>query len=231
MTPAEDPLATPGVVVKENLDYENDTSNEGLMIKSNVNRSTLQQLQLQLPEQALLDPQSNDEHDVPSYRPEPSFIEQFAKTKGPPQITFLMMLVAIGLGSTIAVVPAVMTDRFARLNHGYNDTAVCSSFDSENDRPQACYLGSADAQNAAASSNLISNVLTFLTSSLIGSLSDEYGRRGKYVVFVIILYRIIAKGMKTQPSHRIENQEFWFSASSCRPSLLSCYFSFSWCQP
>ena len=30
-----------------------------------------------------------------------SFIVQFAKTKGPPQITLLMMLVAIGLGSTI----------------------------------------------------------------------------------------------------------------------------------
>jgi len=39
-------------------------------------------------------------------------------------------------------------------------------------------LGSADAQTAAASANLISNGLTFITSSLIGSLSDQYGRKG-----------------------------------------------------
>lgn len=37
----------------------------------------------------------------PSTMRRESFIVQFAKTKGPPQITLLMMLVAIGLGSTI----------------------------------------------------------------------------------------------------------------------------------
>jgi hypothetical protein len=112
-----------------------------------------------------------------------SFIVQFAKTKGPPEITFLMMLVAIGLGSTIGVVPAVMSDRFARMNHGYEDAADCASYGREDDnlKPPACFMGSADAQAAAASSNLISNVLTFLTSSLIGSFSDEHGRRGNYI--------------------------------------------------
>ena len=111
------------------------------------------------------------------YRRE-SFIVQFAKTKGPPQITFLMMLIAIGLGCTIGVVPAVMSDRFARLNHSYEDDADCSSYHDVSSKPMACFAGSADAQSAAASSNLISNALTFLTSSLIGSLSDEYGRKG-----------------------------------------------------
>jgi hypothetical protein len=117
-----------------------------------------------------------------------SFIVQFAKTKGPPQITFLMMLVAIGLGSTIGVVPAVMTDRFARLNHGYSGEQFCSSYDIKNgDKPEACFLGSADAQTAVASSNLISNVLTFVTSSVIGSLSDEHGRRGTPTTYQIIV--------------------------------------------
>ena len=125
----------------------------------------------------------------PVFRRGESFILQFAKTKGPPQITFLMILIAMGLGSTIGVVPAVMTDRFARLNHGYNSTESCaSSFSvddggsSIDDNAEACYLGSADAQNAVASSNLVSNVLTFLTSSLTGSLSDEYGRRGILII-------------------------------------------------
>jgi hypothetical protein len=112
-----------------------------------------------------------------------SFIVQFAKTKGPPQITMIMMLVAIGLGSTIGVVPAVMSDRFARLNHGYTGLEVCTSL-TVSERPAACFAGSADAQNAAAEASLAMNVLTFLTSSLIGSLSDEHGRKGEttYVV-------------------------------------------------
>ncbi len=106
-----------------------------------------------------------------------SFIVQFAKTKGPPQITFIMMLIAMGLGSTIGVVPAVMSDRFARLKHGYSLESMCSSW-SVDEKPDSCFAGSADAQAAAASANLISNVLTFVTSSLIGSLSDEHGRKG-----------------------------------------------------
>jgi hypothetical protein len=108
-----------------------------------------------------------------------SFLYQFAQTKGPPQITLLMMLVAIGLGSTIGVVPAVMTDRFARLNHGYDGDLFCSDME-VSIRPAECIMGSADAQNAAAAASLASNVLTFLTSSLIGSLSDEHGRKGMF---------------------------------------------------
>lgn len=106
-----------------------------------------------------------------------SFIVQFAKSKGPPQITFIMMLIAIGLGCTIGVVPAVMVDRFARLQHGYSLETPCSAWSVE-EKPAECFAGSADAQAAVASSNFISNILTFLTSSMIGSLSDAYGRKG-----------------------------------------------------
>lgn len=114
-----------------------------------------------------------------------SFIVQFAKTKGPPQITLIMMLVAIGLGSTIGVVPAVMMDRFARLNHGYTGIETCTSI-AVDARPSACFAGSADAQNAAAEASLVMNVLTFLTSSLIGSLSDEHGRKAILIVGLFI---------------------------------------------
>lgn len=110
-----------------------------------------------------------------------SFLVQFSKMKGPPQIAGLMALLAIGLGSTIGVVPGVMGDRFARLLHGYEGTAHCSSFtDSGSDvtKPEACFLGASDAQAAASLANLVNNGLTFLTASLTGSLSDEYGRKG-----------------------------------------------------
>lgn len=113
------------------------------------------------------------------YRRE-SFLVTFATSDGPPQIVILMLLLALGFGSTIGVVPAVMSDRYARLNHGYTDDKDCSSFGMD-DKPAACLAGSSDAQNAAAMSNLISNGLTFITSSLMGSISDERGRRGKDV--------------------------------------------------
>ena len=107
-----------------------------------------------------------------------SFLMQFAASKGPPQIVLLMMLLALGFGSTIGVVPAVVTDRFARLRHGYTGEQDCWSFSATN-KPQACVLGSADAQNTAAFANFVSDGLTFVTSSLIGSISDEQGRKGK----------------------------------------------------
>lgn len=108
-----------------------------------------------------------------------SFWVQFSKTQGPPQITGIMVLIAIGLGSTIGVVPSVMTDRFARLNHGYADDNPSCSVYQVNEKPEACFQGSADAQSAVSFSNLVSNGLTFLLSSLLGSLSDEHGRKGK----------------------------------------------------
>jgi len=121
-----------------------------------------------------------------------SFIVEFSRMKGPPQIAFLMALLAIGLGSTMGVVPAIMTDRFARLNHGYNLEANCDSYSTTTtstntisntnlniDKPNACFLGSSDAQAAASVANLIQNSLTFMTASLMGSVSDEYGRKGE----------------------------------------------------
>lgn len=70
-----------------------------------------------------------------------------------------------------------MSDRYARLLYGFNDDLSCSDY-LMGQRPQACLAGSASAQNAVAMEQLVSNGLTFFTSSLIGSLSDEYGRKG-----------------------------------------------------
>jgi len=106
-----------------------------------------------------------------------SFIEEFTRSKGPPQIAILCILLALGFGSTIGVVPSVMTDRYARLNHGYELEHDCSSY-AMGEKPQACLDGSADAQTAVALEQMISNTFTFFTSSLVGSLSDEYGRKG-----------------------------------------------------
>jgi len=109
-----------------------------------------------------------------------SFLVQFTSKEGPRAILVLIVFLALGSGSTVGVVPAVMTDRYARLNHDYRDEMNCADYEMAW-KPQACLDGSADAQNASALGNLVSNVLTFASSSLMGSLSDEHGRRGTTV--------------------------------------------------
>lgn len=106
-----------------------------------------------------------------------AFLLHFIKSSGPPQIITLCLLLALALGSTIGVVPAVVEDRYARLHHGY-DGQPCLELTKE-DRPHECLLGNEDAQNSAAMASFVSNSLTFATSSLLGSISDEKGRRGE----------------------------------------------------
>jgi len=116
-----------------------------------------------------------------------SFIVEFSAMKGPPQIAILMALLAIGLGSTMGIVPAIMSDRFARLNHGYSGVEACDSFElGDENKPHECFLGSSDAQAAASVSNLISNSLTFVTASVMGSISDEYGRKGPLLIGLVL---------------------------------------------
>lgn len=106
------------------------------------------------------------------------FLRHFLNTSGPPQVITLCFLISLALGSTVAVVPAVVEDRYARLRHGYDGEASCLDIP-KIDRPQECLFGNEDAQNAAAMSGFIHSTLTFATSSLIGSISDERGRVGE----------------------------------------------------
>ena len=120
-----------------------------------------------------------------------SFIVEFTKSKGPPQIVVLITLLGLGFGSTIGVVPSVMTDRYARLNHGYKLELDCAEY-AMGVKPQECLDGSADAQNAVALEQMVSNTLTFLTSSLVGSLSDEYGRKGAIMRDASVCLQIVS---------------------------------------
>ena len=111
-----------------------------------------------------------------------SFLHFFIASAGPKQMVFLSMLYALALGSTVGVVPAVMTDQYAKIYHNFNSFGNEDNFNScadyaKGDKPQACLDGSSDAQTFAASASFVSNMLTFFTSSLIGSISDDYGRR------------------------------------------------------
>ena len=107
---------------------------------------------------------------------DPSLKEIYFQKKGPPQMLMVIILMACGYGCVVGVVPSLMKDRFARLNHGW-EGPDCSEFDSDNE-PDACDKGSDDAQNAAALASLFNNLLSFILCPLFGALSDASGRRG-----------------------------------------------------
>lgn len=114
-----------------------------------------------------------------------AFLLHFLKSSGPPHIIALCLLVALALGSTIGVVPAVVGDRYARMRHGYSGEPCAALIKEE--RPHECLMGNEDAQNSAAIAGFISNFLTFGTSSMMGSISDEKGRRGEILLFLRVL--------------------------------------------
>ena len=118
-----------------------------------------------------------------SDNPPKTFFRSFASSRGAPQVLFLNMLLAFALGSTMGVVPAIVTDKYARLNHGYDGDVDCSQAlqGPADERPEACLGGSDDAQNASAMASFASNGMTFLSSAVVGSISDQNGRRGECV--------------------------------------------------
>lgn len=117
--------------------------------------------------------------------PDDSFLHFFFASKGPPHLVVICILFAASIGSTVGIVPAVMTDRFARLNHGFDEMDVCASFDAAS-KPEQCLQGSQDAQNMSAVGSLITNILTFVMSPLVGSMSDMRGRKAILVAGMIL---------------------------------------------
>jgi MFS transporter, DHA1 family, tetracycline resistance protein len=132
------------------------------------------------------------------------FFMEFITAQGPPQITVLLILLAFSFGSTVGVVPAVMSDRFARLHYGYGSSGggsggggsdgnddtppPCYSYNSnaENMPAAACHAGYAAAQNALATEMLVAHAFTFVSCSWVGALSDEHGRRVFFILGIAL---------------------------------------------
>jgi DHA1 family tetracycline resistance protein-like MFS transporter len=97
---------------------------------------------------------------------------------------FLSFLLAMAFGSTLGIVPSIMTERFARLKYGNSN---CDGTNvSYGQKAVECIKGSKDAQTAASVSELVSNFLTLVTSSWIGSISDIHGRRPLLILGVTL---------------------------------------------
>ncbi len=147
----------------------------------------------------------------------PTFIQFFAKSSGPPQIVFLSTLYALAVGCTIGVVPTVLTDQYAKVYHNFDPSDSCANY-SNDQKPHACSDGASDAQTGAVSSSFVSNTMLFLTSSLVGSFSDEYGRRQLLIfaqfsgIFSPLILILMQRSM-VNPN--------WYYFSQCVGSCLS----------
>lgn len=85
----------------------------------------------------------------------------------------------------IVMIPEVCSDRYARLNYGY-DGELCYLLKYDH-KPKECRLGGDDAQRFAAWSHAGKYTLLFFLSPVVGSMSDLKGRR-RFYLFSIFLH-------------------------------------------
>jgi DHA1 family tetracycline resistance protein-like MFS transporter len=109
------------------------------------------------------------------------FFSTFLKAKGALSTFFISVSLSFALGCTVAVVPEILSDRYARLYHGYSWELPCSSFDDQS-MPVPCRNGADDAQDASAWSSMLQNLMTLFFNPVIGRLSDVHGRRRIFVL-------------------------------------------------
>ena len=140
-------------------------------------------------------------------------------------IVCTVVFIAISVGSTISIVPKLMTNRFANINHGYEGND-CSTYDNNKmagnmtKPPQECIDGSNDARNANSISNLVSNAFTLLLSSYIGSLSDQYGRR-IFLILGMMLMSLSPMGLLYIQLNHSANPYVWYYSVQSVQGIIS----------
>ena len=148
---------------------------------------------------------------------EASFFTVFFASTGPPRLLILALLLSLGIGSIVSIVPDVLSNRFAQIDH-YYDGAPCSTFD-RNDMPLECVQGGEDAQRFAADFNLAKNVLILLFASIVGSVSDCRGRKG-FLALSFVLSSLAPVALALMQC--ITNiHPIWYYAADCSNGLIS----------
>ncbi len=139
-----------------------------------------------------------------SVAPDVSFSEFFINSRGPPQLVLVCIIIALSLGSVVGAVPAIMTDRLARDKFGYSGEETCFEIDV---KPEECTKGNNLAQDYSALSSLVSNLLTFACSAMIGTLSDCHGRK-LFLAFGILLSLLPSFALVVTQQYDID--PFWY---------------------
>ncbi len=137
--------------------------------------------------------------------------------------TFVVsVLMSFSLGLTVGIVPEVLSDRYARLYHGYGDdlnpVPPCWEFDTST-MPEACVMGADDAQTGSAWGMLFQNLLTFFFNAVLGSYSDTQGRRPLLLVSVFLNALVPAALVAME---LIETMDpFWYYATNVATGFIS----------
>ena len=114
------------------------------------------------------------------------FIISFVRSDvGLPALS-ISVCISFGLGTTVGIVPEILSDRYARLYHGLQGETLCSDYD-KNLVPDACILGQDDAQTGSAWGSFFKSVSIFIFNPIIGSHSDVHGRRNLLIVSMLLM--------------------------------------------
>ena len=145
------------------------------------------------------------------------FFRIYFQSKGAPQLLVCSLMLSMGIGSVVSIVPELVADRFARLAHEYTGDP-CSTFGRDN-LPDACVGGGLDASNAAALGVLGKNILILIFAGIVGSSSDCRGRKAFLCVSFLLsalapLVLVLLQLFETM-------SPVWYYAADCSNGLIS----------
>jgi DHA1 family tetracycline resistance protein-like MFS transporter len=145
------------------------------------------------------------------------FFSTFIAAKGTVPALILSTILSFGIGSTVGVVPEILSDRYSRLYYDY-DGPPCKDYDHDT-MPEACHQGADDAQAASAWGTLLLNMFTLFCNPVVGSLSDVHGRRNILVVsmFLCMLAPAVLVLMQVIPTIR----PMWYYLANSTVGVIS----------
>jgi MFS family permease len=145
------------------------------------------------------------------------FFSSFRKSRGSVEALIISVLLSFGLATTVGIVPTVIADRYARINHGW-EGQPCYTLNHDV-MPYACVQGGDDAQTGSACMSLVQNLLLFLSNPVVGSQSDLQGRR-IFLLFGIFLF-ILAPAVLVIMQHMPKLNPFFYFAANSSTGLVS----------
>mmetsp|Transcript_30863 Transcript_30863/g.33190 ORF Transcript_30863/g.33190 Transcript_30863/m.33190 type:complete len:580 (-) Transcript_30863:20-1759(-) len=147
------------------------------------------------------------------------FIISFVRSKVGLPALLISVLISFGLGTTVGIVPEILSDRFSRLYYGLQGEKRCSDYH-QNLIPEACIFGADDAQTGSAWSAFGQSSLIFVSNPMVGFYSDIHGRRNLLIVSTLLMtlgpgvFLLMQKVKKMQPC--------WYFLANAITGIVAC---------